>query len=231
MTGTTEFRAVPLAKQPNIRDTVKEALRSAIISGEMRPGTVYSAPNLAKQFGVSATPIREAMLELARQGLVSVMPNRGFRVTEVSRQDLVEVTELRLMIEPPAVERATPLIPADALRELRQQCDQLVAYADAGDLVDYLTADSEFHLALMRHGGNRRLLDIVASLRSETRLFGLSRLSEEGLLPASAREHVKILDAVEAGDGAQARDLIHAHIEHVLTDWSDPDRASQSSEG
>lgn len=231
MNGETRFTAAPLGKQPNIRDTVKDALRSAIISGDMQPGAVYSAPTLAKQFGVSATPIREAMLELARQGLVTVMPNRGFQVTSVSRQDLVEVTDLRLMLEPPAIERATPLIPAEALPELRAQCEVLVAHADAGDLVAYLTADSDFHLALLSYAGNARLLDIVSSLRSETRLFGLSKLSADGRLSASAREHTAMLDAIEARDALAARTLVHHHIEHVLTDWSPPSADGSVAEG
>lgn len=220
MTQEAGFTVVPLAKQPNIRDTVKEALRSAIISGEMQPGQVYSAPRLAKQFGVSATPIREAMLELARQGLVEVMPNRGFQVTEVSRADLEEVTQLRLLLEPPAVETATPLIPSEAFAELRAMCDEIVRRADEGDLVAYLTADAGFHLALVRHAGNARLTELVASLRSETRLFGLSGLAASGQLSASAREHITMLEAIEARDAARARELIFHHIEHVLTDWS-----------
>ncbi|NHI15663.1 GntR family transcriptional regulator [Microbacterium excoecariae] len=214
---------VRLKKQPSIRETVKSALRSAIISGEMQPGAVYSGPSLAEQFGVSATPIREAMLDLVREGLVVAMPNRGFQVTDVAEQDLVEVTQLRLLLEPPAVEIATPLIPAEALPALRAQCDRIVRFAEEGDLVSYLTEDGEFHLALLQYAGNRRLSDLVASLRSQTRLFGLSSLHQQGRLAASAQEHHAMLDAIEEGDAARARALVTAHIEHVLTDWSAAD--------
>lgn len=211
---------VRLDRRPSIRDTVKRALRSAIISGEMQPGQVYSAPSLGEQFGVSATPIREAMLELVREGLVIVVPNRGFRVTEMSADDLREVTDLRLMLEPPAIERATPVIPVEALPELRVQADEIVAGADEGDLVRYLNADSDFHLALLRYAGNVRLVELITSLRSQTRLFGLIGLVRHGQLVESAREHHAMLDAIEARDGALARRLVHKHIEHVLTDWS-----------
>ncbi|MDR7114105.1 MULTISPECIES: GntR family transcriptional regulator [Microbacterium] len=220
MTGPELRSVVRLSKQPSIRDTVTRALRSAIISGEMQPGRVYSAPSLGEQFGVSATPIREAMLDLVREGLVIALPNRGFQVTEVSPQDLYEVTELRLMLEPPAIERATPFVPAEALPELRRQAAAIVEGAETGDLIGYLTADSDFHLALLQYAGNTRLTELVASLRSQTRLFGLSALAEQGRLTASAREHDEMLDAIEAGDAVRARELVHAHIEHVLTDWS-----------
>jgi len=211
---------VRLSKQPSIRDTVTRALRSAIISGEMQPGRVYSAPSLGEEFGISATPIREAMLDLVREGLVVALPNRGFRVTEVSSHDLAEVTELRLFLEPPAVEKATPLIPESAFGGLRDQAEKIVAAAERGDLVEYLSADSDFHLAILQYAGNARLVTLITSLRSQTRLFGLSELLERGHLSSSALEHHTIMDAIEARDAAKARDLVFRHIEHVRGDWS-----------
>lgn len=220
MAGKDLRNVVRLSKQPSIRDTVTRALRSAIISGEMQPGRVYSAPSLGEEFGISATPIREAMLDLVREGLVVAMPNRGFRVTEVSSHDLDEVTELRLFLEPPAVEKATPLIPESEFSRLRSQADDIVAAAERGDLVEYLSADSDFHLGILQHAGNARLVTLVQSLRSQTRLFGLSEMLERGQLANSAREHHTIMDAIEERDAAKARALVFAHIEHVRGDWS-----------
>ena len=85
MTGAEELSALaPLGGRRRLRDEVAAALRAALIAGELRPGEVYSAPVLAARFGVSATPVREAMLDLVREGLVDTMPNKGFRVTELS---------------------------------------------------------------------------------------------------------------------------------------------------
>ena len=96
----------PLPKT-NLRDRVSQALRSAIISGEMEPGVVYSAPSLAARFGVSATPVREAMLDLVREGMVTIVPNKGFRVTEVDDASLDQTTQIRQLLEPPVVGRVT----------------------------------------------------------------------------------------------------------------------------
>lgn len=218
-----ELNLAKLEKQPSIRDTVKRALRSAIISGEMTPGTVYSAPTLGRQFGVSATPIREAMLDLVREGIVVALPNRGFQITEVSDHDLDEVNELRMLLEPPAVEKATPLVPESEFPALRALADRIVSAAEAGDLVEFLIADGDFHLALLKRAGNQRLVDLVQSLRSQTRLYGLAALHDQGRLVAAAREHHGILDAVARRDAAAARALVHAHIMHVRTDWSGSD--------
>ncbi|GAA2910803.1 hypothetical protein GCM10011428_26590 [Streptomyces violaceus] len=82
------------SRKPSHRERVADALRAALIAGELRPGEVYSAPGLAARFGVSATPVREAMLDLAKEGLVDTVPNKGFRVTAVSERQLDEYTHI-----------------------------------------------------------------------------------------------------------------------------------------
>ena len=98
----------PLPKAASLRETVTQILRAAIISGEMAPGEVYSAPALGARFGVSATPVREAMVDLSREGLVQTVPNKGFRVTAVSEAELDDIAALRMLIEPPTVRQVTP---------------------------------------------------------------------------------------------------------------------------
>ncbi len=103
-----------LGQQRKVRDQVADALRAALVAGEMRPGVVYSAPALAARFGVSATPVREAMLDLAKEGLVTAVRNKGFRVTELSDRDLDDITALRALIEVPTIGQIARLRPAGA---------------------------------------------------------------------------------------------------------------------
>ena len=98
------------------RDRIGAALRAAIVSGAMEPGVVYSAPSLAVRFGVSATPVREAMLDLVREGLVETVANKGFRATEMADSDLDEISELRLLLEPPCRGQSDPNNPRRRLR-------------------------------------------------------------------------------------------------------------------
>ncbi|HKT05736.1 MAG TPA: GntR family transcriptional regulator, partial [Rugosimonospora sp.] len=92
-----------ITRRPSLREGVAGALRAALVAGELRPGEVYSAPKLARRFGVSATPVREALLHLADEGLLAAVPNKGFRVVEISDRDLDEIAALRQMLEVPAV--------------------------------------------------------------------------------------------------------------------------------
>lgn len=192
----------------------------------MRPGVVYSAPALAARFGVSATPVREAMLDLAKDGLVEPVRNKGFRVTELSDAELDEITELRMLIEVPTVAALAGRYRRHAdewgptIHRLRSTARELVGYAGDGDLIAYLEADRRFHLELLGLDGNRQLVAIVGELRSRSRLFGLEQLARRGLLVASAGEHEELVDLVVAGDGRGARALMRRHIEHVRGSWA-----------
>ena len=208
-----------LPKQ-NLRDRVSQALRAAIISGEMEPGVVYSAPSLAERFGVSATPVREAMLDLVREGMVTIVPNKGFRVTEVDDASLDQLTQIRQLLEPPVVARVTPYVPAEDLPALRRMAQDIVDQAAAGDLVAYTEADREFHLRLLAYDDNPRLVDLVSELRSQTRLLGLTGMLTSGALAENAREHLVLVDLVEARDAVAVERLMHAHIARTRTTWA-----------
>ena len=209
-----------LAQRENLRDSVANALRAAVISGELKPGEVYSAPTLGARFGVSATPVREAMLDLVREGLVISLRNKGFRVTDVSDEDLDNLAALRQLIEPPTIRDVVPAIPAKDYPRLRRLAEDIVVAAQAGDLIAYIEADRVFHVTLLAYSGNQKLVDVVSDLRSQTRLLGLTPLVESGRLVPSATEHHELLDLVESGDGEGAEQLMRRHIGHVRGLWA-----------
>jgi DNA-binding GntR family transcriptional regulator len=106
-------------RKTHLRETVLRALRAAIVSGEMVPGIIYSAPSLGARFGVSATPVREAMLDLVQENLMTIEPNKGFRVREISEQELDQMAQIWLLLEPPVVRNVVGLIPDEDLPVLR----------------------------------------------------------------------------------------------------------------
>ena len=217
---TVEARSItPLAKA-NLRERVLRALRAAIVSGELTPGEVYSAPSLAATFGVSATPVREAMLDLAKENLVAVVPNKGFRVTVVDEEQLDQITAIRRLLEPPVVAEVTALIPAEDFAGLRRLAQEIVDGARAGDLAQYTEADNEFHLRLLAYSGNQRLVDLVAELRGQTRLVGLASLLDRGQLVSSAREHLELMDLMQRRDAAAVEAFMNRHINHIQDLWS-----------
>ena len=225
MTGTRQMALLPTSIQrltpgSSLRDTVEASLSAAIVSGELEPGAVVSVPALATQFGVSATPVREAMLNLEKLGFVEPLRNKGFRVTAVSEQDLHDLVQVRRWLEAPAMRVAAEKLRGKPVEEYRELAKQISDASARSDFREYLRADSEFHLALVGLTGNRRLTEVIGELRRQTRLVGLVTLSNSAELEISALEHHKLLDLLVAGNADAAEKLMHTHVGHVLGWWS-----------
>jgi DNA-binding GntR family transcriptional regulator len=210
---------ISIVNSRSFREQVRRALEAALVAGELRPGELYSAPVLGERFGVSATPVREAMLALAKDGFVVAERNRGFRVVEMSEADLDEISQIRLMLEVPATIEVAKIITEEVLDRLAVIADEIVAAAARGDLIDYLDSDRRFHVDLISQLGNDRLTELVDRLRRQTRLFGLDDLVHAGRLVASAQEHHGLLEAMRARDGSATKRLITSHIKHTRGLW------------
>lgn len=209
--------ATPVTRM-SLREQVADALRAAVIAGELEAGRVYSVPGLATRFEVSATPVREALLDLAKEGLVAAVPNKGYRVIELSDDDLDEVTHLRLLLEVPAVRDAAARITPEQVAVLRPLARQIEDAHAEGDLIGHLQADRRFHLELVAIAGNARLVELVGQLRALSRLYGLRADAEA--LGASMREHTELLDLLEMGKIDEAADLTARHIRHTRAEWA-----------
>lgn len=209
-----------LQARHSIRSQVMHALRAALVAGQMVPGEVYSAPTLAARLGVSATPVREAMLQLVKEGLILTVPNKGFRVRDLSDRELDEITGIRLLLEVPTTVQVVGRATAADVDRLRPMAQRIVDLAAAKDLIDYIESDRQFHLALLSLAGNEQLVTMVAELRARTRLLGLAPLAESGELATSAEEHLEMLRLIETGDRAGLEQLMRQHIGHVRGSWA-----------
>jgi DNA-binding GntR family transcriptional regulator len=209
-----------LVPAESLREQVERMIAARIVSGETPPGDVLTVPTLAGDFGVSATPVREAMLNLARRGFLRPIRNRGFQVTEVSADELQQLTEVRLLLEAPPMRRVAGAIEAALEKELRELAERIVAAARSRRFEEYLEADTAFHLRVLAVTGNQKLVDTVRELRQQTRLVGLVRLADADALVPTALEHAELVDLLAAGDGEGAEALMRRHLGHVGGVWS-----------
>jgi len=214
-------------RRTSLRDQVLRAIRSGLVTGQIVPGVVYSAAALAAQLGVSNSPVREAMLALVDEGLMEVVPNRGYRPVTLSAADTAEIIQLRELLEVPAVGLAAEGGISDIYAALENLVAVIEETAAAGDVAANLDADRDFHLMLVGAGGNQRLTRLVASLRDQARLYNLRQLAESGGLSASAAEHRPLLAAVASGDRPGAERLMRAHLAHLTTDWAEPNEGGR----
>lgn len=215
----------------SLREQARGFLRTSVVTGVLEEGRLYSVGEFAQQLGVSATPVREAVFDLAHQGLVEVVRNRGFMVLPLTDQDLDEIFQLRMLLEVPAVEALAGRLDANIVARSRDLVRQCLTAARDADLAGFLEADREFHLLLLSAYHNSRLLQIVDRLRDQTRLYGLPGLAASGDLVAAAEEHGRILEAIIGGDAATVRAEIEHHLRHTRGLWArgDQDASGTSS--
>ncbi|MEW2512248.1 GntR family transcriptional regulator [Streptomyces sp. NPDC046870] len=197
-------------QRSSVRGQILDALRTALVTGDLRPGEVYSGPALGERFGVSATPVREAMQQLALEGAVEVVPNRGFRVVERGARELAELAEVRALIEVPVMVRLARTVPAERWAELRPLAEETVRVAAAGCPAAYAESDRSFHRALLALSGNEQLVRVAEDLHRRAQWPPVRR-GRAGLL-ADAAEHRALLDALASGDVERVRGLVGGHV-------------------
>lgn len=211
------------SRASSLREQVSEFIRAGLISGELAPGEIYSAPQLAARMGISATPVREAMLYFEREGMVTKMRNTGYKVTELSDEILDGAAEARTLLEVPTMAKAARNCTgeiAEKVEDLRSLAHELNDAAERGDLVSYLQADLKFHCDFLALAGNPVIVETVSSLRTRSRVTGLRRLAEAGALVASSREHEAMIDAALEQDADAMEAIVRTHIGHVRKEWA-----------
>ena len=191
---------------------VAERLRQRIFAHEIPPGSWIDEQKLAEQYGISRTPLREALKVLAAEGLVELKPRRGCYVTEISRQDLDDIFPLMALLEGRCAFEAAQRARAADITELRDLHEQLEAAARDGRIDAFFEANQAFHKRVQELSGNRWLLSVIQDLRKVLKLSRLHSLSLEGRLQQSLDEHRAIVAAIAAKDGATAERLMHDHL-------------------
>lgn len=191
---------------------VAERLRERIFAHELLPGTWVDEQALAESFGISRTPMREALKVLAAEGLVTLRPRRGCYVTEVSERDLDEIFPVLALLEGRcAFEAAAKAVAAD-LRRLEALHDRLEKSAAAADVERFFEANQAFHRALQDLAGNRWLNQAIDDLRKVLKLVRRHSLRVEGRMVESLDEHRAVMVAIRAHDPAAAERAMHAHL-------------------
>lgn len=192
-----------------------ERLRRLILEGSVEPGERLQESELALRFGVSRTPVREALRTLSSEGLVEVLPNRGASVARWSREDLDEIYDLRSMLESYAAGRAAERMSLDAVDVLEHLCDDMercAAAATTEALLQLTQLNSEFHRAIVRASASTRvdqLLSTVVQVPLIVRTF--ARYSAEALA-RSMSHHREIAAAIRSREPEWAATVMRSHI-------------------
>ncbi len=191
---------------------VAERLRQRIFAHELTPGTWIDEQKLAEQYGISRTPLREALKVLASEGLVELKPRRGCYVTEISHQDVDDIFPLMALLEGRCAEdavREADKADVDALKVIHGNLEKA---AREGRIDAFFEANQEFHRRIQELANNRWMLSVIQDLRKVLKMSRMHSLFLEGRLQQSLEEHRAIMAAIEAGDAARAGKAMHDHL-------------------
>lgn len=191
-------------------EQVAERLRHQIFARDLEPGTWIDEMKLSAQWGISRTPLREALKVLAAEGLVTMKMRRGAYVTEVSRTDVAQVYHLLALLESDAAAQVA-LQADDTQRETLRQLHALLEQK-VDDRIAFFAVNERIHMALLETAGNRWAIQMVADLRKVMKLNRQHSLFKQGRLADSLDEHRALMQAIEGRDADAARRLMQAHF-------------------
>jgi len=203
----------PSAAPPHLAAAIHDALKGAILGGQFRPSERINQEEIARELGVSRTPVREALHSLAREGLVELQPRRGAFVCAFGVREISEIYEVRGLLEPDAAAAAClRAIPAQVAL-VRRLADE-IERATSSDMERAFTLNREFHQRLCEPCDNRllmTLLEVVWSQHAALSIFAFQQQSAEAMRRTYA-QHREIVDTFAARDADRAREIVHQHI-------------------
>lgn len=211
----------------NTKDMMFQNLRADIISHRLKPGQAIREDELAQNFGVSRTPIREILRRLEQEDLVKVIPNKGVFVSELTPKDIEEVLEIRMALETAAARSAASKMTEQHLMELKDIMNQLDVAVELQDSIVSFEADSRLHNLILVAAGNRRAHKIINNLMGQIHRIRFISGHKPGRMETTVSEHRQIAMALLGMDPDKAADAMRVHIEstrEILLPLSDMDK-------
>jgi len=195
-----------------LRDVVFNALREAILRGELYPGERLMEKQLAEKMGVSRTPIREAIRKLELEGLVIMVPRKGAQVAQITEKEVKDVLEVRATLEELAVKLACEKITKDQLDEMKMLLEEFHNLGDSTEVEKMVKIDIKFHGIIFESTNNDKLIQIVNNLGEQLYRYRVAYLNNKDFHEIIKQEHTEILKAIENKDVELA---VKKSLEHI----------------
>jgi len=201
---------IPRAK--SLKERAYDVLKDLIFAGKLEPGTLYNESRLAAKLGVSRTPVREALLELSREGMMYFIPGKGIMVEKITAEQVRDVYEVRRLIEGYIIKQIVPLVTPSDLSRLRAIILQQEKAIEKTDKHAFIKADRKMHFYLSSKLGNRQMDIILLNLRDQIERMGIKAVEQDERKGHVIDEHNAILDALEKGNETDAYNQLISHL-------------------
>jgi len=213
----------PVTSPASLEKLAYDAIKNAILTFQLRPGDSLVESELAHQLGISKTPVRDSLLRLEKEGLVVKVPFKGSYVASISHESVIELFEIRAVLEGLAARLAMPGVTPDELTELAGLIDSHEQALRKGSISEAAGYNRKFHQTIIQHCANERLLQILGNLDDHLQRFRLLSNYQRGTALKSVEEHRQILAALIQKDGVLVEQTMRRHLENVLVDLSEQD--------
>ncbi|MCX8044609.1 MAG: GntR family transcriptional regulator [Desulfobacterota bacterium] len=210
--GNHDKIKIDSANSSSLRQKVFIAIEDAVLSGRYKPGECLVESKLATELGVSRTPVREALTQLEREGLVELVPNKGALVTGISPKDIQDIYTIRIMIEGLAARWAAEYIDEEELKELQDAIELEEFYTLKNDIEHLIQLDSRFHHIIYKASKSRPLLYMLKTFHQYIQHARTLSLERPGRAYKALQEHKLIFQAIKEHDGQRAEQLTADHI-------------------
>ncbi|RLB88975.1 MAG: hypothetical protein DRH26_12505 [Deltaproteobacteria bacterium] len=197
----------PLAK------TALKILRRSILTNELKAGVIYNEKSLATDLGISRTPVREALLELASKKLVKFLPQKGVIVTIFSNEEIDDAFEMRTALELFSIQKICLNYKTLDISSLVQNLAEQKDADKCQNKLAFMEADREYHIQFSRLTGNKYLIDMMHEMRDIMHHMGFMGLGIQGRMQEVIHEHENILNTIIQGDVDQAKEYMRYHLE------------------
>ncbi len=204
--------------KPTFKEQAYEYLLKQIINNQLEPSKVYSERHFAEIMGISRTPVREALLQLQKEGYIVIQSNKGIKVRDISQSEIVEIIQMRTAIEGFCAVYAAQKAKTPDWQDL---CGELECFLAAEGVMlgkegiqeELIKNDLGFHIAIIEFCGNSKMKEAIVNLRNQINRIGIKSLYKEERIKQTHKEHLRIYEAIKSGNAKKAYLSIKNHLE------------------
>ncbi len=205
----------PIPRSRSLKERAYDKLKKLILTGSLEQGTLYNERRLAEALGVSRTPVREALLELSQEGMVTFVPGRGVEVRKFTAKQVKEVFEIRRIIEGHIIKEITKKLTSEDIKKLDQNITRQESLAGKDKRHEFIEYDKRFHLYLASKTGNKQIEAILINLGDQIHLMGIRAVEDISRMNQVTQEHQRILVSLRERNARNAYKAFIKHLENT----------------
>ena len=222
---------IPISRAKSLKEQAFDKLKELIITGALEPGELQNEKRLADALGVSRTPVREALLELSREGMVAFVPGKGVEVCKLTTHQVREVFEIRRIIEGYVIKKITPRLTEADIKEIDRNISNQEKVLRRTERLAFIEYDKQFHLYLASKIGNQQIESILDNLRDQMHLMGIRAVENDSRMKQVIEEHRAIFSGLKDGNPQEAFDALISHLENTEKTIADKIETQEENKG